>query len=121
MKYNNLKPFKRGYDERRNLAGGPRKLTTTLGGLGYTKNEVHTTVLAILKMKEHEARAIADGDQYTILERTVAAAVLKDMDRGSLWNVETLLDRTLGRPHQSVQQDTAERIEVVFVEGKTIL
>lgn len=119
-KSTNLKPFKPGYDARRNLNGGPRKMATRLAGLGYNGRDINSTILAILAMTETEATQIADGGQYTILERTVATALLKDMSRGSLWNLDTLLTRTLGKPQQTLQADTDGKIEVVFVEGHSI-
>lgn len=117
----NLKPFKPGHDPRRNLYGGPRKLVNDLAGMGYSAKEINSTILNLLTMTESEARAVADGDGYSILERIAATSLLKDMARGSLWNLETLLTRTFGKPRESTKIDSAEKIEVVFVQGKTLL
>jgi hypothetical protein len=45
----------------------------------------------------------------------------KSLEKGSLYSIDTLLTRVYGKPKEQmdIQQDT--RIEVVFVEGKTIL
>ena len=45
----------------------------------------------------------------------------KSLIKGSLYSLDTLLTRVYGKPKEQfdIQQDT--KIEVVFVEGKTIL
>jgi hypothetical protein len=43
------------------------------------------------------------------------------MDKGSLYSIDTLLTRVYGKPKESAHLTTDNKIEVVFVEGKTIL
>ena len=64
---------------------------------------------------------IAGGVAKTILEKTIANAMNKSLNKGSLYSIDTLLTRVYGKPKEQydIQQDT--KIEVVFVEGKTIL
>lgn len=104
------KKFVKGYDERRNLKGAPRKLTTTLTQLGYTQREAKNTILAILALTEDEVQAVADDDSGTILERTIAAAVLDDMKKGKLNNLETLLNRAAGKPSEQLQMRQATEV-----------
>ena len=53
--------------------------------------------------------------------QTIAGAMNKSLIKGSLYSLDTLLTRVYGKPKEQydIQQDT--KIEVVFVEGKTIL
>jgi hypothetical protein len=44
----------------------------------------------------------------------------RDFSKGSIWNFESLLNRAIGRPKETIQTQN-EKIQVVFVEGKTIL
>jgi hypothetical protein len=118
---NNLKPFKSGSDPRRNTNGAPRKLVTTLNMLGYLSHEVNSTILNTLAMTEDEAKEIANGEDYSILERITAAALLRDMEKGSLWNLELLLSRTIGKPKQTGKFESNNKIEFSVSMGKTII
>jgi hypothetical protein len=46
---------------------------------------------------------------------------LRDYEKGSLWNLETIISRAIGKPKESATVENSGKIEVVFVEGKTIL
>jgi hypothetical protein len=52
---------------------------------------------------------------------TVAKAMTKSMNNGSLYSMDTLLSRVYGKPKEQVDVQQDSRIEVVFVDGKTIL
>jgi hypothetical protein len=41
--------------------------------------------------------------------------------RGSLYSLDTLLTRVYGKPKETAQITSDNKIEVVFVKGKTIL
>ena len=73
------------------------------------------------EMTKSEIESICENESFTMLERLVAKALIKDFEKGSLWNIEVILSRSIGRPKETtaIEQDT--KIEVVFVEGKTIL
>jgi hypothetical protein len=117
----NLKPFKKGYDVRRNYDGAPRKVISHLSELGYTNREIVDTMMAIVALTQSELQEIIDNESNTALERTVAKAVLKGLEKGSLYNLETLITRSIGKPKETQQVSTDSKIEVVFINGKTIL
>ena len=121
MAREDLIPFKKGFDPRRNMNGQPRKLISTFSEIGYTKREVNDCILNILAMTADEIKKVADNDDCTILERTIAKALLKGMEKGSLFNIETTLSRSIGMPDKAENGSQVNKIEVVFVEGKTIL
>ena len=100
----NLKPFKQGEDERRHLQGRPQKLITQMKELGYTKTQVEETMLSMLSLGRKELEKIARGDEYTIMERTIAGALLKGHDKNSLFNLEMLLTRSQGKPKETIDQ-----------------
>jgi hypothetical protein len=43
------------------------------------------------------------------------------MRKGSLYNLETLFTRVYGKPKEQMDIKSDNKIEVVFVNGKTIL
>lgn len=121
MAKEDLIPFKKGFDPRRNTKGQPRKLISTFSEIGYTKREVNDAILNILAMTQDEIKQIQDNEDCTILERTIAKALLKGLEKGSLYNIETTLSRSIGMPDKEQQEQKNNKIEVIFVEGKTIL
>ena len=100
----NLKPFKQGEDERRHLQGRPQKLITQMKEIGYTKSQVEETMLSMLSLSRKELEKIDKGDEYTIMERTIAGALLKGHDKNSLFNLEMLLTRSQGKPKETIDQ-----------------
>ena len=100
----NLKPFQKGGDERINLQGRPQKLITQMKEIGYTKSQVEETMLSMLSLSRKELEKIDKGDEYTIMERTIAGALLKGHDKNSLFNLEMLLTRSQGKPKETIDQ-----------------
>jgi len=100
----NLKPFQKGEDERRHLQGRPQKLITQMKEIGYTKTQVEETMLSMLSLSRKELEKIDKGDEYTIMERTIAGALLKGHDKNSLFNLEMLLTRSQGKPKETIDQ-----------------
>ena len=104
-----------------NPNGRPRKYVTLLKEQGYKLSEINDTIQVMMSMNTTELKEVYDNPKATILEKTIAGAMNKSLIKGSLYSLDTLLTRVYGKPKEQmdIQQDT--RIEVVFVEGKTIL
>jgi hypothetical protein len=100
----NLKNFNKGEDERRYMEGRPKKLITQMKEIGYTKSQVEDTMLAMLTLSRKELEKIDRGDEYTIMERTIAGALLKGHNNNSLFNLEMLLTRSQGKPKETIDQ-----------------
>jgi hypothetical protein len=100
----NLKNFNKGEDERRYMEGRPKKLITQMKDIGYTKTQVEETMLSMLSLSRKELEKIDKGDEYTIMERTIAGALLKGHDKNSLFNLEMLLTRSQGKPKETIDQ-----------------
>ena len=113
------KPFEPG--ESGNPNGRPRKYVTLLKEQGYKLSEINDTIQVMMSMDMQELNDVYKNPKATVLEKTIAGAMNKSLQKGSLYSLDTLLTRVYGKPKEQmdIQQDT--RIEVVFVEGKTIL
>ena len=113
------KPFEPG--ESGNPNGRPRKYVTLLKEQGYKLSEINDTIQVMMSMNMEELNEVYKNPKATIIEKTIAGAMNKSLQKGSLYSLDTLLTRVYGKPKEQmdIQQDT--RIEVVFVEGKTIL
>ena len=111
--------FKKG--EVANPNGRPRKYVSLLKEQGYKVSEINDTIQAMMSMDLEELKSVWDNPKATVLEKTIAAAMRKSLEKGSLYSLETLLTRVYGKPKEQVDIQTDNRIEIVFIDGKTIL
>lgn len=115
----NLKLFVKGQSG--NINGRPRKYVTLLKDQGYKLSEINDTIQVMMSMDMDELKSVLHNTKATILERTIANAMLKSLSKGSLYSLETLLTRVYGKPKEQMDIVTDNRIEIVYVDGKTIL
>lgn len=114
-----LKVLQKG--ETANPNGRPRKYVSQLHEQGYKLGEVNDCIQAIMSMDMSELKSIWDNPKATILEKTIANALMTSLKKGSLYSIDTLLTRVYGKPKETSDVTMDQRIEVVFVNGKTIL
>jgi hypothetical protein len=115
----NLKPFKKG--EVANPKGRPRKYVSLLKDSGYKLSEINDTIQSMMAMSMDELKEVFDNPAGTILEKTIANAMVKSLKKGSLYSLDTLLTRVYGKPKETANITQDGKIEVVFIKGKTIL
>ena len=106
----NLKPFKKGEDERRHMEGRPKKFTTLMKDNGYTLCEVNDSIQAIMAMDEKNIKEVLKNEEATMLEKTVAKAIIKSYEKGSLYSMDTLLSRVFGKPKESVEATVEAKV-----------
>lgn len=107
--------------ERINREGRPRKYVSLLKESGYKLAEINDTIQSMMAMDLDELKQVWDNPKATILEKTIANAMKKSLEKGSLYSLETLLTRVYGKPKEQVDMNVDNKVEVVFVKGKTIL
>ena len=110
-KTDHLTPWQRGMVSP-NPAGRPQKFITSLKKQGYTQSQVNDIILVMLTLDETELSDIVNTGTATILELTIAGALLNGAKKGSLYAIESLLNRAIGLPR--VTQE-------VNIEAKHIL
>jgi hypothetical protein len=115
----NLIPVQKG--EIRNPNGRPRKYVSLLKEQGYKLSEINDTIQVMMSMDMDELKTVWDNPKATILEKTIAAAMRKSLEKGSLYSLDTLLTRVYGKPKEQMDIKSDNKIEVIFVDGKTIL
>lgn len=96
----NSKPFPKGTSGNPN--GRPRKFVSKLIDQGYKLSEINDTLQAMLAMTISELKEVFDNPNATVIEKTVAAAIKKSIEKGNLDSIETLLSRLYGKPRQTL-------------------
>lgn len=108
----NLKPFKKG--QVANPNGRPRKYVSTLKAQGYKLAEINDCIQVMMAMTVEELKDAYENPTATVLEKTIAAAMKKSIEKGSLYSLETLLSRVYGKPKESVDMDVQGEITVTM-------
>jgi hypothetical protein len=88
-----------------NPNGRPRKYVSLLVDQGYKRSEINDTIQAMLSMNMEELKEVFDNKNATILEKTIANAMRKSLEKGTLYSIETLLSRVFGQPKQETQTE----------------
>lgn len=106
-KTEHLKPWRKG-DKSPNPSGRPIGIVTLLKNEGFAPSQVNKTILQLLTLTELEILEIQNNINANILERTVAKALIKGFNSGSLYALESLLNRSVGMPNskQNLQIET---------------
>jgi len=117
----NLKPFKKGEDSRRNLVGAPKKYVSALKEQGYKNSEINDCILVMISMDLDELKDVWQNPRATILEKTIANSLRKSLEKGSLYSIEVLLSRAVGKPKESIDHttngETMRDIQVTIVNA----
>jgi hypothetical protein len=90
--------------------GRPRKIVSLLKDQGYKLSEINDTLMALLSMDMNELKEAFENPKATVLEKAVAGAIRKSIEKGSLYNIETIITRAMGKPKE--QQDHTGEINI---------
>ena len=103
--------FKAG--ESGNPNGRPRKYVSKLREIGYKLSEINDTIQVMMAMDMEELKSVWDNQKATVLEKTIAAAIRKSIEKGSLYSLETLLTRVYGKPRENADVKTEMTIRLI--------
>ena len=109
MAKENILPFSWKKGQSGNPAGRPRKFVCTLKDMGYNKQDINQTIENMMAMTLKELADIFKDENATILERTIANAMNKSLQKGTLYSLETLISRVHGIPTQTINQTITEK------------
>jgi hypothetical protein len=107
--------------ESSNPNGRPRKFISQLKKEGYKQSEIFDAIQVLISMQPDELQAVRDNPKATVLEITIASAILKSIKDGNLDSLETLLTRIYGKPKEKVEQEinvTNHVIKLKFGNGE---
>ena len=100
--------------ETMNPNGRPRKFVSELRAQGYRIAEVNDAIQVMLSMTIEELGEVWKNPKATVLEKTIAAAIRKSIEKGSLYSIETLLTRVYGKPRESIDVKSEEKIVITL-------
>ena len=86
--------------------GRPKKPVLTMKVEGYKLAEINDTIQMMVGMTAGELLKVWENPKATILERTIASALRKSIEKGNLDSVETLLNRVYGKPNEKLDITT---------------
>lgn len=107
--------FKQG--ESGNPNGRPRKYVSLLTQQGYKLSEINDTLMALLSMDLNELKEVFENPKATVLEKAVAGAIRKSIEKGSLHNIETIITRAMGKPKEQTEISGTQSIKVIYERG----
>jgi hypothetical protein len=100
----NLRPFKPGQSG--NPKGrAPKYITTVTDKTGYRNSEIADCMKSMLKMTIGEISEIQKSKDAPILEKLLAAGIQSDLQKGDLRNLESILNRSYGKPKEQIEID----------------
>ena len=115
----NILPFSWKKGQSGNPNGRPRKFVCLLKDRGYNKQDIDTTIQNMMAMTIEELADVYKDNNATVLEKTVANAIKRGIEKGTLYSLETLLNRVYGQPKQETE-NVNKNIEIKADFGNTI-
>lgn len=106
----NLRPQKAG-EPSINPNGRPRKFVTSLRDAGYKNSEITDVLKCILVLNQAEVEALSKDPKATILERTIAGAMIEDTRKSRAFTLQDIMNRLVGKMTNVDLTSDGEKIE----------
>jgi hypothetical protein len=116
-----LKVWEKG--ESGNPKGRLKKLVPSMKVEGYKLTEINDTIQSIISMTMDELKDVWNNPKSTILEKTVAGALKKSLEKGNLESVETLINRVYGKPKEKIdiESKTESSIRIQIIKNDNLI
>lgn len=89
-----------------NPSGRAKKyITQVTDKTGYRNSEIADCMKSMLKMNQKEISEIQKSESTPILENLVASAIIGDIQKMELRNLDSILNRCYGKPKEQIEID----------------
>lgn len=95
-----------------------RKIVLKLKDIGYTLEEIKTTISVILALHSQEIYDICNSLETTVLEKMLASAVLQSLGNGDLDALETMIERAYGKARPALE--TAKKTKLHTIDATKV-
>jgi Family of unknown function (DUF5681) len=113
----NIKPHQFKPGESGNPNGRPRKFVSQLKEQGYKLSEINDTLMVLLSMDMDELQNVFFNPKSTVLEKAVANAIRKSIEKGSLFNIEMIITRAMGKPKERIENNGSQELHIKVTYG----
>lgn len=99
-----------------NPNGRKPKFITTFKKDGFTQSEINDVILQMLSMTETELNEVLTSTETTVFESIIARALQNSSKKGSLYAIESLLNRAIGLPKNNSEQPKENQIIFITMD-----
>lgn len=100
-----------------NKNGRPKSLKTILNSeYAMTQTQCNEAILSILAMSKQQVEIMADDSESAMFFRIIGKALLKSHQNSSLYVLESLLNRSFGKPKEQkkYQYDKIKEVNITL-------
>ena len=91
-------------------------ITTVTDRTGYKNSEIADCMLSMLKMTVPEITQVSKSKDTPILENLIASAILGDIEKMELRNLDSILNRSHGKPKEQIELEQKNESRVVILQ-----
>ena len=94
----------------------PKYITTVTDKTGYRNSEIQDCMKSMLRMTVDEISEIQNSKDAPILEKLIANGIQSDLEKGELRNLESILNRSYGKPKEFVEVEQVDKYKELTKE-----
>ena len=99
-----------------NSSGRPKKIYTILNEQGYSKDDIRTSFGELAWYNIKELENLHNDENAPAIVRIIANQFILALDKGDFSKVKEILEHIVGKPTQSIDQNSTNRVVNVLFE-----
>lgn len=115
----NIEPYKMKPGQTLNPNGRPKKIYTVLKESGYTRDDIKEAFAEIGWQTADDIEAIIEDETKPMIVRLIAKAFKRGTEKGDFRYVSEILQHTIGKPKETVEQTVKTYKVTLNLNGTT--